>query len=190
MSSSKNREGKRLDEFQKCSDRRRPSKTVKFCISQSLLLWERSASHSCLFLSRPRTYPTLILPSRLSPSSPPSEMTSPKYGLAAFSEPQNLSVLLSFSCSVDSSRSTEARLFIREWKICHWSLSQNRIFFWVEPLKRLKIWQKQGHLSDITFVTKDDEELKAHKLQTCSTKGPVLLEWPLNWSFLLQVGTN
>ena len=34
--------------------------------------------------------------------------------------------------------------------------------FCVEMMKRLNIQRKQGHLCDLTLVTKDDEELKAH----------------------------
>ena len=33
--------------------------------------------------------------------------------------------------------------------------------FCVEMMKRLNIQRKQGHLCDLTLVTKDDEELKA-----------------------------
>ena len=35
--------------------------------------------------------------------------------------------------------------------------------FCVEMMKRLNIQRKQGHLSDITLITKDDQELKAHR---------------------------
>ena len=35
--------------------------------------------------------------------------------------------------------------------------------FCVEMMKRLNIQRKQGHLCDITLITKDDQELKAHR---------------------------
>ena len=41
------------------------------------------------------------------------------------------------------------------------SVIENDIFC-VEMMKRLNIQRKQGHLCDLTLVTKDDEELKAH----------------------------
>ena len=41
------------------------------------------------------------------------------------------------------------------------SVIENDIFC-VEMMKRLNIRRKQGHLCDLTLVTKDDEELKAH----------------------------
>ena len=41
------------------------------------------------------------------------------------------------------------------------SVTENDTFC-VEMMKRLNIQRKQGHLCDLTLVTKDDEELKAH----------------------------
>ena len=35
--------------------------------------------------------------------------------------------------------------------------------FCVEMMKRLNIQRKQGHLCDITLITKDDQEFKAHR---------------------------
>ena len=35
--------------------------------------------------------------------------------------------------------------------------------FCVEMMKRLNIQRKQGHLCDITLITKDDQELMAHR---------------------------
>ena len=80
--------------------------------------------------------------------------------------PQNLLLPLSFSYSGDCrdprSQTQEVGLiFSRMEDLPPISVIENDTFC-VEMMKRLNIQRKQGHLCDLTLVTKDDEELKAH----------------------------
>ena len=80
--------------------------------------------------------------------------------------PQNLLLPLSFSYSGDcrdprSQTQEEGLIFSRMEDLPPISVIENDTFC-VEMMKRLNIQRKQGHLCDLTLVTKDDEELKDH----------------------------